>query len=153
MVAYATNGREDHDGQTYRAAVVPHDADGVRFDQLQPAVLKVAKVKLIVPTSWEWDDVLAHLRAKKGLVLDGWYEALPRAYRYQLKSDFAHAIWASHFSHTSGMRIWDPLNPDIHSYGRWMPGTVVRDFLEELQYRMHAGSLYVAYVPLQRLVV
>ena len=150
MVAYATNGRCDRDGKVYRAAI-PYDPDGVTLAQMQPAVKRVAGVNLFVPADWRWADALAHLRAGKGLVIDGWYSEIPSAYRFQQGADFAHAIWVSHFSHTSGMRVWDPLNPDIGAYGRWIPGTYIEAFAKELSRRMGTLSLYVGYVPLGHL--
>jgi hypothetical protein len=149
MVAYATNGRVDKDGKVYRDAV-PYDPDGVTLQQMKHAVLEVAHLPLVTPTTWRWKQVLSHLRAKKGLIVDGWYSEIPRP--YQLGSDFGHAMWISHYSPTSGMRVWDPLNPDIYAYGRWMPATYIEAFLEEGARRWGTGGVFfVGYVPLQPL--
>jgi hypothetical protein len=150
MVAYATNGRIDKDGKVYRAAI-PHDPDGITLQQADIAVHRVAGLDMVIPSGWTWANVLSHLRACKGLVVDGWYAEIPRAYRYQQGDDFAHAMFISHYSSTSGMRVWDPLNPDTTAWGRWMPAPVIRDFLEELSRRNGTASLYVGYVPLQHL--
>jgi hypothetical protein len=150
MVAYATNGRVDKDGRVYRAAI-PYDPDGITLQQADVAVHKVAKLDIVIPSDWRWSQVLTHLRNYKGLIVDGWYAEIPRAYRYQLGAAFAHAIFVSHYSPTSGMRVWDPLNPDTHAYGRWIPAPVVRAFAEELSRRNRTASLYVGYVPLQAL--
>jgi hypothetical protein len=151
MVAYSSNGRCDKDGRVYRAAVHPLDPNGVTLQQMKPVVAEIAAANLVIPTDWRWPQVLAHLRAGKGLVVDGWYSEIPRAYRYQFISEFAHGMFVSHFSHTSGMRVWDPLNADIHSYGRWIPGPYIKSFLEELSRRMGTKSLYVGFVPLEHL--
>ena len=148
MVAYATNGRTDRDGKVYRAAV-PYDPDGVTLQQMQHAVREVAHLPLIIPSDWHWPKVLAWLRAGKGLIVDGWYSEVPRKYRYQRDADFGHALWISHFSHTSGMRVWDPLNPDLDSYGRWIPAPYIKDFLESGARHWGWGHLFVGYVPLQ----
>jgi hypothetical protein len=86
----------------------------------------------------------AHLYAGKGLMVGGWYFQIDRAYRYQLPANFTHEIWISHYSKTSGMRVWDPLNPDIHGRGRWMPASMIFKFAASLNYQ-------VAYVPLEPL--
>ena len=151
MVAYATNGKVDRDGRVYRAAVHPHDPDGVTLGPMVGAVRTVARLPLTIPSGWRWAQALGHLKAGRGLIIDGWYAEVPRAYRYQQGADFAHAMWASHYSPTSGVRVWDPLNPDTTAYGRWIPPSVVRTFVESLSRRMGTADLYVGFVPLQPL--
>lgn len=143
-VAWATNGRIDKDGKLYRAAVPGHDPNGITLEQAKVAVGAVAHLPLIIPQGWVWGNVSSWLMSGKGLVVIGPYSVIPRAYRYQLAAGFDHAMWFSHRSLTSGVREWDPLNPDIHAYGRWLPPAVVRAFFE-------AGGATVAYVPLQKL--
>ena len=89
-VAWATNGRIDKDGRVYRAAVPGRDPDGITLQQAQIAVKRIAFLNLIIPKGWVWSDVKAHLKAGRGLVADGWYGAVPRAFRYQAFADFAH---------------------------------------------------------------
>lgn len=145
MVAYATNGRIDLDGRAYRAAVVPHDSDGITFNQAYDAVWKLTHLNLIIPMKWTSKNVKTHLRYARGLIVAGNYSTIPRDYRYQARSDFNHAMWISHRSEKSGnFRVWDPLNPDRTSYGRWIPEKFVWDFIESLDY-------LVGYVPLERL--
>jgi len=151
MVAFATNGRIDKDGKVYRAAHRPYDSDGVSLRQMVGPVKSVAHLTLMTPQGWHWGDALAHLKAGRGLVVDGWYDSLSRPYRYQASADFAHAIWVSHYTSTSGMRVWDPLNPDTHGFGRWIPASEIRKFAEKLSARSGAQALYVGYVPLQPL--
>jgi hypothetical protein len=143
-VAWATNGRKDYDGKVYRAAVSPPDPNGITLTQAQQAVLKVAKLPLLIPQGWTWAVAKGWLLAGRGLLIIGPYSAIPRNYRYQAFADFQHAIWWSHISPTSGAREWDPLNPETHAYGRWMPPAIVQAFFE-------AGGHTVAYVPLQTL--
>jgi hypothetical protein len=147
-IAYATNGRVDKDGRVYRAALVPHDPNGISLPQAKQAAKTVAGVNLILPVGWHWAEVMAHLRAKKGLIIQGWYAEIPRMYRYQLSSDFGHAMFVSHYSPTSGMRVWDALDPNLTHHGQWVPAIYVRNFLEALQHRFGASSLLVAYAPL-----
>jgi len=71
MVAYATNGRINKGGGYYRAAIHPHDPDGVTLSQAQQAVKKVAGLNLLIPPAWDWSEVFAYLRARKGLVVQG----------------------------------------------------------------------------------
>ena len=151
MISYATNGRVDKDGKTYRAAIHPADPNGVSLQQAQQAAKSVAGINLILPGAWHWAEVMAHLRAKKGLILQGWYSEIPRMYRYQLSSDFGHAMWVSHYSPTSGMRVWDPLDPNTSHHGQWMPAIYIRNFLEEMQRHYGNSALLVAYAPLQPL--
>lgn len=151
MVAYATNGRVDKDGQVYRAAVHPHDPDGITLRQADAAVQAVCGRDLLIPAGWQWPQLLAHLRACKGAIVQGWYAEIPRAYRYQPTAAFGHAVWVSHYSPTSGVRVWDPLNPDVHAYGRWMPAPILRDFAEELSRREGYAGLFVGYAQLESL--
>ena len=145
-VAWATNGRIDKDGTVYRAAsptISP--GGGQTLQQVAVGVANVAHLQLMAGIGWDWSDVMAHLKVGGGVILAGQYDSLPRAYRYQALGDFAHRIWCSHYSPTSGIRTWDPLNPDIHAWGRWLPVAVVKAFALSL------GHVYAGYVPLQRL--
>jgi hypothetical protein len=150
-VAYATNGRIDKDGRIYRAAVHPHDPNGITLPQAQQACRAEADLPFVIPPDWHWAEVLAHLKARKGLVVQGWYSKIPRQYRFQLRCDFAHAMWISHYSTTAGMRVWDALDANTTHHGSWVPAHDVRAFMEELSRRMGVGSLYCGYVPLQHL--
>ena len=145
-VAWATNGRIDKDGAAYRAAspaISP--GGGQTLQQVAVGVAALAHCQLIAAVGWDWSDVMAHLKVGGGVILAGRYDALPRAYRYQAFGDFSHRIWCSHYSPTSGIRTWDPLNPDIHAWGRWLPLSVVKAFALSL------GHVDAGYVPLQKL--
>jgi hypothetical protein len=148
-VAWATNGRITKDGQAYRAAVPGHDPNGISLPQAQIAVGGVAHLPLIIPSGWTWGTVSSWLMLGNGLVGIGRYDSLERAYRYQLAGAFQHAMWFSHRSVTSGIRTWDPLNPDIHAWGRWLPAAAIRAFLDSGA--DSNGHYQVAYVPLQHL--
>jgi hypothetical protein len=115
------------------------------LQQLAIAIANVAHLPFMTPDHWTPRDALAHLTKGLGLVTQGWYSSLPRAYRYQPFADFGHAIWASHYSPSSGVRIWDALNPDTTAYGRWVPWVIYKAFLVSL------GDIRVGYVPLQHL--
>ena len=144
-VAFSTNGRIVHDGSVYYAAA-PHDVGGGQsLEQAQLAVKKVANLDLVIPIGWQRKDVTTHLRYARGLIVQGNYAVIPRAYRYQLGADFLHAMWFSHLSAATGnFRRWDPLNPNIHEYGAWLPADVFWAFVESLNFS-------VAYVPLEPL--
>ena len=145
-VAWATNGRIVKDGSAYYDASSGHVPDGGQtLQQVAVGVANIAHLKLIVGTGWDWTDVMAHLKVGGGVILAGRYDALPRAYRYQAKGDFGHRIWCSHYSPTSGIRTWDPLNPDIHAWGRWLPLSVVKAFA------LSFGHVDAGYVPLGKL--
>lgn len=147
-VCFATNGRVNKDGRVYRAALPGNPSGGITLRQADIAIFRIAALRLTIPTRWEWKDVQLWLSAGGGLIIDGWYDAIPRAYRYQLDAAFAHAMFVSHISKTSGARTWDALNPDTTGYGRWYPPIVIRKFLETLAEREGAPGLFVGYVPL-----
>lgn len=142
MVAFATNGRVNHDGTVYRKAIVPADPNGITLDQVATAVHRLTGLTLVRP-KWTIAQVEAHLRAGRGLVFIGQYAYIPRPYRYQAAADFLHAMFATHLSR-SGVRVWDPLNPDIHRWGRWVPWSIIRSYIV-------SGHLDVAYIGLQPL--
>ena len=132
MVAWATNGRVDRDGRVYRAAVHPHDPDGLTLEQAGQAIHTISGLDLIIERDWDLADVKTHLRYGRGLMIGGWYSALPRACRHQLSGDFFHRMWVSHLTATGNVRLWDPLNPDTTAYGRIVPAQVIYDFIATL---------------------
>jgi len=148
MVAYATNGGIVKDGRVYRANVHPHDVNGINLSQAAQACKIVTGLTLVRPQHWQWADLLAHLRARKGAIVQGWYASLPRDYRFQADGTFGHAVWISHYSPTSGMRVWDPLDANTTHHGQWVPAKWIRAFAEELAHREGTASLFVGYVPL-----
>jgi hypothetical protein len=152
-LCYSTNGRINLDGKQIRAAVHPHDTDGIRLEQAKQAIEALTNTTIIIPTHWGWADVLAHLRQKRGLIVQGWYAEIPRAERFQLRADFGHAVWISHDSRTSGCRVWDALDANTKHHGNWIARGSIRAFAEEFARRQGRGPdrLYVGYVPLQHL--
>ena len=145
-VAWSTNGRLVKDGTVYRNASPGAAPDGGQtLQQVAVGVANIAHLKLIIPVGWQWADVMAHLKVGGGVILAGRYDSMDRAYRYQLAGNFGHRIFCTHYSPTSGIRTYDPLNPDIHSWGRWLPLAVVKGFALSL------GHVDAGYVPLQSL--
>lgn len=145
MVAWATNGRIDKDGNVYRHSVHPHDPDGINLVQAREEIKRVAGLDLVIKRGWPLNNVKTHLKYGRGLIIMGWYEAIPRQYRFQARANFNHAMWASHRSMASGnVRIWDPLNPAIHEYGKWIPAQIIWDFMATL----HNDCGYVPLEPL-----
>ena len=152
-LCYATNGRKDIDGRQIRAAVKPRDVNGINLRQAKQAIESLSATTIVIPAHWGWTEVMLHLRAKKGLIIQGWYAEIPRGERFQLRADFGHAIWASHYSPSSGIRVWDALDANERHHGSWVPARYIRAFAEELARREGAGpgQLFVGYVPLQHL--
>ena len=154
MVAFATNGRIDKDGRWYRARVDPPDPNGITLAQGARAVTDATGLPTFVPKDWNASKVGVQLRYGRGLVVAGIYDKIPRAYRHQLKANFAHAMFISHSAGYRApgslvghfMRLYDPLNPDTHAYGRIVPMDILWPFLESLHFT-------VGYVPLQPLKV
>lgn len=150
-LAWATNGRVNLDGKQIRAAVHPHDPDGINLMQAKQAVESLTSTTLIVPTDWDWYDVLRHLRLKNGLVVQGWYSELPRDDRFQARADFGHAMFIPYYLPTYGMKNYDPLDPNTRHHGSWVKAGAIRAFMEELASREGSKGLFCAYVPLQHL--
>ena len=135
--AWASNGREVHDGSVYRA--VTKDPDGVTLDQLATEIKSVAGLTLIQPKGWAWGACSYHLVNGTALIIQGLYSSLPREYRYQDGAAFTHDMCALYRSLASGVRLYDPLDPDRTGYGRWLPAAVVRKFIE-------SGGVTVGYL-------
>ena len=151
MVSYATNARIDKDGRVYRASI-PGNPGGITLPQAAVACQRVAGLPFVIPPDWQWQDVLNWLRLDKGLVVQGWYANIPRPYRFQKDpSNFGHAMFISHFSSTSGMRVWDPLDANTSHHGQWIPASMIRSYMEQLASNNHVNSLYCGYVSLQHL--
>ena len=151
-IAYATDGRKVLDGKVYRAAVTPRDSDGITLQQAKQAAKTVAGIDLVTPQTWHWAEVLKHLSSatKPGLIIQGWYNQIPRMYRFQLAADFGHAMWAVNAT-AAGITVYDPLDPNTTHHGQTIPAVYVQRFLEELQRRTGAAALFVGYTPLQPL--
>jgi hypothetical protein len=150
-LAWATNGRVDLDGKQIRAAVRPHDPDGITLTQAKNAVERLTNTTLIIPTDWVWQDVLNWSRLRRGLVIQGWYGALPRSDRFQLKADFGHAMFIPYLSSTSGFLNYDPLDPNTRRHGQWVRASSIRAFMETFAHMEGSRGLLCAYVPLQPL--
>lgn len=145
-VAWATNGRIDKDGNTYRHAIHPHDPDGITLDQAADEIMAVAHLKLVVKRGAELPWVKSHLKTGGGLIIIGMYDTLPREYREQDAAHFTHALWVSHIGSTNKIRTWDALNRRA-GYGRWIPAAAIYKFM----YSIPGNAGDVGYVPLQRL--
>jgi hypothetical protein len=147
MVAYASNGRFVKDGRLYRAAVQPHDSGGISLQQAAAAAKRLSGRTLVLPGDWDWQDALDHLKRLGGLVVDGYYGAIPRSKRFQANADFFHAMFISHYSSTAGFRVWDPLNPDAHGYGIWFKTYQIKAFFTSI-YNSRVLCGYVKLEPL-----
>jgi hypothetical protein len=143
-VAWATNGRVDKDGNVYRHSIHPHATAGINLNDAAQEIRNVAGLALAIKRSWPLASVKAHLKAGRGLIIIGMYYAIPREYREQDRADFAHAMWVSHIGSTGQVRLWDPLNRRKTGYGRWVPASVIWDFMASLNNQC-------GYVPLQHL--
>jgi len=150
-LCYASNGRQNLDGRTIRAAVHPHDVNGINLSQAKRAIEALTTTTIVLPQTWDWADLLAHLRARKGAIIQGWYRSIPRDYRHQAASDFGHAIFVSHDSVTSGCRVWDPLDANQTHHGQWIPAKYIRLFAETWGLHNGTDNLLVGYIPLQPL--
>ena len=140
--AWATNGRSVRDGSVYRASD-PAPA-GVTYDHLAIELKRVAHLNLVQPTGWTWGNCSWHLTHGNGLIFMGKYSLIPASLRFQAAADFMHFMWAPYYSTTSGIRLYDPLNPNTRAFGKWVPAATVRAFIE-------SGNMYVAYVANQPL--
>ena len=154
-LCYATNGRKDIDGRQVRAAVKPPDPNGINLRQAKQAIESLSATTVVIASHWGWTDVMAHLKKKPytGLIVQGWYAEIPRGERFQANADFGHAMWLSHYSRTSGIRVWDALDANERHHGNWVPARYIRAFMEELARREGTGpnQLFCGFVPLQPL--
>lgn len=132
MLCYATNGDVDLDGQAIRAAIRPPDSDGVSLGQVSVAIQSITNPRRVLKWSTQnLLDIRSWLDVGLGFVVDGYYGAIPRQYREQKRADFNHAVWIS--NRESGQyRVWDPLNKDLESYGRWIPAYAIEPFIRSL---------------------
>ena len=123
------------------------DPDGITLQQLRTEVKAVASLDLVIPTGWAWGNCSFHLSSGVGLIVQGWYDALPAQYREQQgPAHFVHDMFACYRS-TTGTKptlVYDPLNRDLSSHGRWIPAAALRKFIE-------SGGVQVAYLPNQPL--
>lgn len=132
MLYYATNGQIDLDGQAIRHAIRPQDSDGVSLGQVSVAIQSITRPPRVLKWSTQsLADIRVWLKAGLGLVVDGYYGAIPRGYREQARADFNHALWISHYD-PPNYRVWDPLNRDLGGFGKWIPGTAIEPFIRSL---------------------
>jgi hypothetical protein len=132
MLYYATNGDVDIDGQAIRAAIRPRDSDGVSLGQVSVAIQSLTSPSRVLKWStMTLNDVRSWLDAGLGLVVNGYYGAIPFAYREQARADFNHAVWISNRERPH-YRVWDPLNKNLDSYGRMIPDYAIEPFIRSL---------------------
>jgi len=141
-VAWASNGRIVHDGAAYRAT--SGDPNGITLDQSAAEVKRVTGLDVIQPKGWAWGNVSFNLMNGQGLIVVAPYSALPAPDREQTVDNFWHAMFACYRSIQSGVRLYDPLNPDVDGYGRWVPAADFRKFVT-------AGNFTIGYIKNQPL--
>lgn len=130
-LAWATSGKVDLDGRVIRAHIAPHDSDGVTLAQVGEAVTAVSG-RHLGHSNLSIEHIDSMLVNGHGLIVDGYYGRIPRAYRFQANADFDHAIFIAVLSAKSGYRVWDPLDPNIHERGRWIPRDALVPFITSL---------------------
>ncbi len=132
MLYYATNGDVDIDGQSIRAAIRPKDSDGVSLGQVSVAIQSLTNpVRRLQWSTLTLADMRSWLAVGLGLVVDGYYGAIPKTYREQLRADFNHAVFIAYYE-PPDYRVWDPLNKDLSSYGRMIPSYAIEPFMRSL---------------------
>lgn len=130
-LAWATNGKVDIDGKAIRARIPGGDSGGVSLAQVADAI-KTISGRVLHHGNMKLADINGALLNGHGFVVDGHYGALARPYRHQAGADFNHAIFIAVLSLASGYRVYDPLNPDIHAFGRWIPRKEMTGFITSL---------------------
>jgi hypothetical protein len=144
MLYYATNGEVDMTGQDIRAQIRPRDPDGVSLRQVSTAIASITNPPRILRTD---NKPIAEMRnwllAGLGLVVDGWYASIKRAWREQDNADFGHALWLAYLD-PPNYRVWDPLNKNLDGYGKLIP-------MQELEPFMRSFSGLCGYIPLEPL--
>jgi hypothetical protein len=144
MTYYATNGDVDLDGQAIRARISPRDSDGVSLGQVSTAIQEITDGRAVLRwASQPLDDIRNWLSAGLGLVVDGYYGAIPRAWRHQNRADFGHAIFIPYFEPPT-FRVYDPLNRDLAGFGEDIPASAIEPFIRSF-------SGLVGWIPLEPL--
>jgi len=142
MAYWATNGRTDVDGKQIRAEIHPHDPNGVTMSQAAQGLHSLTGLN-VVQIHWTTKQKLAWLRAGKGLIIPGHYWSVPRAYRQQAAASFNHMMFFPYINQSGLVRLYDPLNPATHEYGKFVHYSHLLPFINSL-------SWAVGYVPLQK---
>jgi len=129
MLYYATNGEVDLDGQAIRSRIVPKDPSGVSLRQVSSAIISLTRpARVLQSGNRSVAEIRNWLAAGLGLVIDGYYGAIPLQWRQQRRADFGHALWFAVYE-APNYRVWDPLNKDQNGYGQWIPATAVEPFI------------------------
>jgi hypothetical protein len=132
MLYYSSNGACDLDGKTIRAAIRPPQSDGVSLPQVAGAIASLTSPSRILQSGQRnLVDIRGWLSAGLGLVIDGYYGAIPAPYRHQAFAGFNHALWISNYE-PPNYRVWDPLNRDLSSFGEWIPSSAIDPFIRSL---------------------
>lgn len=144
MAAWATNLRINVDGKQIRAKISPKDPNGVDINQAAQGLHTLTGLTL-VRVNFTLAQRLAWLRKGNGLVVPGYYGAVPRAYRFQAACNFNHTMFIAFINRSNMVRKYDPLDPNTHSYGEVCPLSAIQPFINSLP------RWQVGYVPLQHL--
>lgn len=129
---WATGGLYDYDGHTIRANIRPADSDGVSLAQVGGAVARITQP----PRLLDWglkslQSMQSWLDAGLGLVVDGYYGAIPVAYREQRHATFNHAIFIP-YRKGNAYLVYDPLNGDLGGFGKSVPDWAIEPFMRSL---------------------
>ena len=105
----------------------------VSYAGMTLADARIASAKLrvaLVRANGTWANVVAVLKARRGVILQGVYSMVPVALRGQVSFLGRHAIYVDHLR-SDGLfaYVMDPLS---RSGGRWWPAKVLRSFAEKL---------------------
>ena len=129
---YATNGVVDLDGREIRANIRPYDSNGVSLAQVSLAIARMTgPVRQLVWSTRTLPDIRAWLGHGLGLVIDGYYGAIPLAHREQRRADFNHAIFIPYRDGEQYL-VYDPLNKDLGGYGKLHPAWAIEPFMRSL---------------------
>jgi hypothetical protein len=133
-MAWSTNGRVDVDGRVVRKNVIPPDANGVGWAEMEKAVPRInSHLELDHKSGWNRTSVGVWLKGQKGLIVIGRYSSIPRMYRHQSAASFTHAMFVTHFNQAGTlMRLYDPLDPRLDLRGRSVPTSILWPFLDDL---------------------
>lgn len=129
-IDFDTLGHVDVMGGTLRAAS-GDTVGGTTLDGLAKAWAHFGQT-LSIQTGNDWADVIVALKGSRGVVLQGMYGALPKAYHSPLNSltfTGPHAIYLNpEFSATGDILMGDPLNNQYI----WVPQSALQAFANAL---------------------
>lgn len=124
---------------------------GIGVDDVADAFATVGQT-LLTPDYYDWNDVMAAVKARRHVVIGVDYGKVPYDYQSQKGGDFSHAMGIDDYRSSDGrILVYDTLATN----SRWMPQSAIRPAAEALalQGRGSSGRLFVGLTAQRPLLV